>query len=165
MKTPDVNVLLYAINDDSPQQRLAREWLETAFAEPAGIGFAWVALLGFLRLATRPGIFPKPLGVEDALSLVDDWLNHPHSRVLNPTDRHAALLARLLLALDTNELDPEQQQLLREVGSGVLEVHGLPAYQALPAPPDDERSSYVRDTTRQQALSLLDSLLTTRAGA
>lgn len=97
MKTPDVNVLLYAVNNDSPQQPLARDWLETAFAEPAGIGFAWVALLGFVRLATRPGIFPKPLGVEDALSLVDDWLNHPHSRVLNPTDRHAALLATLLI--------------------------------------------------------------------
>lgn len=97
MKTPDVNVLLYAVNGDSPQQPSAREWLEAAFAAPGGIGFSWVAVLGFIRLATRPGIFPSPLGVEDALGLVDDWLNHPHARVLNPTERHAALLARLLI--------------------------------------------------------------------
>ena len=45
----------------------------------------------------RPGISPNPLGVEDAPGLVDDWLNHPHARVLNPTDRHGALLARLLI--------------------------------------------------------------------
>ncbi len=97
MKTPDVNVLLYAVNGDCPQHPPARKWLEDAFAEPGGIGFSWVAVLGFIRLATKPGIFPQPLGVEDALGLVDDWLNHPHARVLNPTDRHGALLARLLL--------------------------------------------------------------------
>lgn len=97
MKTPDVNVLLSAINGDSPQHGPARMWLEAAFAEPGAIGFSWVAVLGFIRLATRPGIFPNPLGVEDALGLVDDWLNHPHARVLNPTDRHGALLARLLI--------------------------------------------------------------------
>ena len=45
----------------------------------------------------RPGIFPNPLGVKDALGLVDDWLNHPLARVLIPTDRHGALLARLLI--------------------------------------------------------------------
>ncbi|HET6586958.1 MAG TPA: PIN domain-containing protein [Oleiagrimonas sp.] len=43
------------------------------------------------------GILPAPLSIEEALSLVDDWLNHPHARILNPTDRHAALLARLLI--------------------------------------------------------------------
>lgn len=97
MKTPDVNLLLYAANADSPHQREAADWLEQAFAEPAGIGFAWVALLGFIRLTTRPGIFAHPLALDDALGLVDDWLAHPHSRILNPTDRHGALLARLLI--------------------------------------------------------------------
>ncbi len=78
-----------------------------------------------------------------------------------------ALLARLVLALDGDDqdLDQEQHHLLREVKSGVLEVQALPAYQALPAPTGDDSSSYVRDATRRQALSLLDSLLTTRAGA
>lgn len=97
MKTPDVNLLLYAINADSPQQPAAADWLQSAFAEPAGIGFAWVAVLGFIRLATKPGIFAHPLALEDALELVDDWLAHPHARILNPTDRHGALLARLLI--------------------------------------------------------------------
>lgn len=97
MKTPDVNVLLYAVNADSPHQREAADWLEAAFAEPAGVGFAWVALLGFIRLTTRSGIFAHPLTIDDALGLVDDWLHHPHARILNPTDRHGALLARLLI--------------------------------------------------------------------
>jgi toxin-antitoxin system PIN domain toxin len=97
MKTPDVNLLLYAVNADSPRQAEAADWLERAFAEPAGIGFAWVAVLGFIRVATRQGIFTQPLPLEDALGVVDDWLHHPHARVLNPTERHGALLARLLV--------------------------------------------------------------------
>lgn len=94
---PDVNVLVYVINPDALQHVAARRWLEDAFRDPAGVGFAWFALLGFLRLTTQRGILSKPLSVEDALRFVDEWLAHPHARILNPTDRHAALLARLLI--------------------------------------------------------------------
>ena len=97
MRTPDVNVLLYAVNADSPQHATARTWLEAAFVRPAGIGFAWPALLGFLRLSTRAGIFAKPLGLDDALGVIDAWLHHPAARVIGPTERHAALLAGLLI--------------------------------------------------------------------
>lgn len=56
-----------------------------------------MALLGFLRIATRPGIFARPLTIDEALGQVDDWLNHPRARVIQPTERHAAALARLLV--------------------------------------------------------------------
>lgn len=97
MKTPDVNVLLYAINADAPQQAVAARWLERAYADPGGIGYAWIALLGFLRIATRPGIFTRPLTLDEALGQVDAWLNHSRARVIHPTSRHAAVLARLLI--------------------------------------------------------------------
>jgi uncharacterized protein len=97
MRTPDVNLLLYAVNADSPQHRVARTWIEEAFARASGIGFAWPALLGFLRLATRRGIFTRPLALDDALGVVDAWLHHPAARVIAPTERHAALLSGLLL--------------------------------------------------------------------
>ena len=97
MKLPDLNVLLYATNKDSPQHRRARDWLEAAFGEPAGVGFAWAALLGFVRLATRQGILAAPLPVEDALGVITAWLSHPAAHVLNPTEHHAPLLARLLV--------------------------------------------------------------------
>lgn len=97
MKTPDVNVLLYAVNADAVQQATAARWLERAYADPGGIGYAWVVLLGFLRIATRPGIFARPLTLDEALGQVDEWLSHPRARVIQPTDRHAAVLARLLI--------------------------------------------------------------------
>lgn len=97
MRTPDVNVLLYAVNADAAQQPIAARWLERAYADPGGIGYAWIALLGFLRIATRPGIFARPLTLDEALGQVDEWLSHPRACILHPTERHAAVLARLLV--------------------------------------------------------------------
>jgi uncharacterized protein len=98
MRTPDVNVLLYAVNRSSVQHAAATAWLTESFARPQGVGFGWMALLGFLRLATRSGIFAKPLGTEQALSVVDVWLSQPTASILNPTERHAGVLGRLLMA-------------------------------------------------------------------
>jgi uncharacterized protein len=97
VKTPDVNLLLYAVNADSPQHKAARSWLESAFSGAAGIGFCWPVLVGFLRLATRSGIFSQPLALEDAMEIVNAWIDHPGVRLLAPTERHAALLSSLLL--------------------------------------------------------------------
>jgi len=98
VKTPDVNLLLYAVNADSPQHRMARSWLESSFASAGGIAFCWPALIGFLRLSTRSGIFSQALTLDDALDLMNTWLDHPAARLLTPTDRHAAVLSSLLLA-------------------------------------------------------------------
>ena len=67
MRTPDVNVLLYAVNRDCAQHDIAKRWIAESFARPQGVGFSWIARLGFLRLATRSGIFAKPLNAEEAL--------------------------------------------------------------------------------------------------
>ena len=98
MKTPDVNLLLYAVNADSPQHEAARLWLESAFAGAGGVAFCWPALVGFLRLSTRSGIFSQPLTLDHALELLHAWLDHPAARLISPTERHAALLSGLLLA-------------------------------------------------------------------
>lgn len=97
MRTPDVNVLVYATNLDAPQRSAAARWIEEAFRDPAGIAFTWHALAGFLRLSTQRRIVSSPLSVETALRVVDEWLAHPHARIVHPTDRHGAVLGRLLI--------------------------------------------------------------------
>jgi uncharacterized protein len=99
VKLPDVNVLLAAVNSSSGEHEAARSWLESAFDAPAGVGLAWVALLGFVRIATRHGILPRPLSVEQALMSVRDWIEAPRTRILNPTERHGPLFASLLLGV------------------------------------------------------------------
>ena len=97
MRTPDVNVLLYGVNGDSPRHVAAKAWLVESFARPQGVAFGWMALLGFLRLSTRSGIFARPLGTDQALAVMDVWLSQPTASILNPTERHAGVLGRLLM--------------------------------------------------------------------
>lgn len=101
MKLPDTNVLLYSVNADAAQHMAARHWMVSALAAPAGLGMAWVALLGFVRIATRPGIFARPLRPEQAMQAVQHWLGLPRVRVLHPAERHATLLGELLATAGT----------------------------------------------------------------
>lgn len=101
MKLPDTNVLLHAVNRQAPRHAVALQWLQAAFAAPAGVGLAWAALLGFVRLATRSGIYAQPLQAQQALQVLNHWLAQPGARVLTPGPGHAALLGRLLLGAGT----------------------------------------------------------------
>ena len=101
MKLVDANLLLYAVDEASPHHAVAKPWLEEQLSGPETIAFAWAVLLAFVRLVTNPRIFAAPLTAEDALELVDDWLEQPSATVVHPTDRHAKLLRELLRALGT----------------------------------------------------------------
>ena len=96
MILPDVNILLDAVNRSSDQHSAALHALRQGFDEPRGVAFAWAAILGFLRLSTRRGIFPQPLQVDDALHVIEHWLGHLRSQVVHPGERHAEILRRLL---------------------------------------------------------------------
>lgn len=101
MKLPDVNVLVYSLNADSPWQATARHWLAQAFESGRGVGFAWLALVGFVRITTHARIMSSPLPVAQAVGVVDEWLAHPSARIVHPTERHADILSKLLLMVGT----------------------------------------------------------------
>jgi uncharacterized protein len=101
MILPDVNTLLYAVNSSSDQHAAALRALRRGFDDPRGVALAWTALLAFLRLSTRRGVFPKPLSVEDALRVIEHWLEHPRAQVVHPGERHAQTLGRLLRSAGT----------------------------------------------------------------
>jgi uncharacterized protein len=101
MKLPDVNVLLYAVDTSSKNHTSAKAWLEEALAAPQGVGWAWLVLIGFVRVSTRSGILTHPLSPGDALGVMQDWISHPNSRIVQPGVRHADILTRLLLMAGT----------------------------------------------------------------
>lgn len=92
----DTNVLIYARNEDAPQHEVALGWLDGALSGREPVGFAWLALVGFIRLVTRPGILGHPLDVAEATASVEAWLQAPPATVATPTARHASILAGLL---------------------------------------------------------------------
>ena len=101
MKLVDTNVLLYAVDADSPHHLKSTRWIEDTLSAETGLALAWLALLGFVRLSTRKGMLRTPLSVHEALAAVDDWVRHPNSCILHPGERHADLFARLLQGAGT----------------------------------------------------------------
>jgi toxin-antitoxin system PIN domain toxin len=65
------------------------------------VGFAWVVLLAFVRLATRAGLFPRPLTLGESAALVELWLVQPAAVVVHPSQRHLSLLRGLLVSVGT----------------------------------------------------------------
>lgn len=99
MKLVDANVLLYAINEDAPHHKTAREWLDGALGGREVVGFAWVVLLAFLRLSTRPGLFSRPLTIDEAIDVAEGWLDRPTAVTVSATARHLDLLHGLLMSV------------------------------------------------------------------
>lgn len=97
MKLPDTNLLVYSVNAYSDHHAAALQWLERAFDASAGVGFAWNALIGFVRIVTHPRVMTTPLSVADATAMVDEWLAHPRANLIHPGDHHADLFFKLLL--------------------------------------------------------------------
>ena len=101
MKLVDANLLFYAVDESSPHHAAAKPWLEQQLSGPETFVFAWAVLLAFVRLATNPRVFDTPLTVEEALDLVDSWLEQPNTAVVHPTDRHSPILRELLVPFGT----------------------------------------------------------------
>ncbi|WP_102141116.1 type II toxin-antitoxin system VapC family toxin [Mycobacterium hubeiense] len=96
MRIVDANVLLYAVNTASEHHSASKRWLDGALSGADTVGLAWVPLLAFIRLVTKQGLFPAPLGVGEAMRQVTDWCDAPGSVVVGPTPRHADVLSGLL---------------------------------------------------------------------
>ncbi len=97
----DANVLLYAVDSDSPHHRKARAWLEDALSGARTLGFPWVSVLAFLRLTTRSEVFVEPLTPNQAVGYVDSWLEQPCARLVGPAEGHWGVLRALLLSSGT----------------------------------------------------------------
>ncbi len=92
----DANVLIYAIDADSPHHTSARRWLEETLSGTTPLGLAWIVILAFLRLTTRSGILRNPLPPERAMAYVDGWLAQPYVRAVSPGEGHWTILRKLL---------------------------------------------------------------------
>jgi toxin-antitoxin system PIN domain toxin len=104
----DANLLIYAKFSDLPQHIRARRWLEAQMDAPGRVGIPWQSSLAFLRLATNPRLFGRPLGIRAAWQQVSEWLEHPRVWIPEPTEDHPGVLGRILgQAQATGNLVPD----------------------------------------------------------
>jgi toxin-antitoxin system PIN domain toxin len=96
MKLVDVNVLVYARDEDSPHHRVAKHWLDQALSGTTPVGFPWLVLVGFVRLVTHSRVMASPLTPAAAMDTVDHWLGARSAHVLHPGPNHARIMRELL---------------------------------------------------------------------
>lgn len=96
MKIVDVNILLYAVNEDSEQHAVVRPWWQGALSGDESIGLPWLVLSGFLRISTNPRVYPVPLTVDQALNQVQEWLSPDIATAVSEKASHWTTLRELL---------------------------------------------------------------------
>ena len=84
MIVPDINLLIYAYNDQATQHPAARKWWEDLLNGKTTVGLTWLAISGFIRISTHPRVLARPLPIADATAIVRQWLVHPPVRLLQP---------------------------------------------------------------------------------
>ena len=92
----DANLLLYAYHPRAEQHERSRAWLEAVLSGPDLVRFAWLTLWAFLRIATNPRVFERPLSTSEAEAAISSWLAQPAAGILEPGERHWDILRRLV---------------------------------------------------------------------
>jgi uncharacterized protein len=93
----DANLLLYAYDTSSQHHEKARTWLERTIVDE-DVGLALTTLLAFVRIASGPAVFERPLTVAEAVAIVQEWLALRTVSLVEPTRRHWALLSEIAVA-------------------------------------------------------------------
>jgi len=91
----DVNVLVYAHREDSPDHPAYRAWLEEAVSSDAPFGMADIVLSGFLRIVTHARVFTDPTPIDRALAFADALRSRINRVRVAPGERHWEIFSRL----------------------------------------------------------------------
>jgi toxin-antitoxin system PIN domain toxin len=93
----DANLLLYAYDNTMPQHEAARLWLKATFSANELIGLPWQTISAFLRIATDSRLPGKRSTIEEAVTIVQQWMELKNVRLLAPGERHWSIFQRMLI--------------------------------------------------------------------
>jgi uncharacterized protein len=94
----DANLLLYAYDSRSDKHDQARQWIEKIFSDETIVGLPWQTVAAFIRIATNPRIPGQRFTLDQAVDVVDQWLEQPNVLLLAPGDQHWSFLRKQLIA-------------------------------------------------------------------
>ena len=93
----DANILLYAYDVAAAEHKKARFWLETVFSGLEPIGLPWQTISAFVRIHTSSRLPGDRFTTEEAVGVIDQWVELPQVRLLVPGERHWGLFRQMLL--------------------------------------------------------------------
>ena len=82
----DANLLLYASDEDSPLHDAAVRTLDEVALGPEIVHLFWPTVMAYLRIATHPAVFARPLSHADARSNIQALLDLPHVQTTGESD-------------------------------------------------------------------------------
>ena len=88
MIVPDVNLLLYAYDDESPFHEKAARWWKDTLSGEEPVGLPQVVIFGFVRVGTNARAFRRPMTPADAAGLVRSWTARPVVQLLDVNASH-----------------------------------------------------------------------------
>ena len=96
----DANLLLYAVHRRAERHAEVSSWLTEQLNGPRRVGFPWQSLNAFLRIATHPRAFQRPLEPATAWERVNDWLTAPVAWVPEPGPEYRRIFGELVGAYE-----------------------------------------------------------------
>jgi toxin-antitoxin system PIN domain toxin len=100
MVLPDVNVLVHAHREDTPQHTACLDWLETMVNGDASYGLADLVLSGFVRVVTHPKVFTRPSSLADAIAFIEQLRGRQNCVPVAPGPRHWNIFCSLCVGAD-----------------------------------------------------------------
>lgn len=92
----DANLLLYAVDEDSPHHDPARSWLTDALRGDRRVALPWQTIGAFVRIITHPRVTTHPLSGSQAWTIIRDLLDLPICWVPPTGERTARILGSLI---------------------------------------------------------------------
>ena len=93
----DANLLIYAYDLDSAHHKKSLSWLEELLSGVGAVGLPWQSVSAFLRVITNRRLPGTRVSLEQAVQVVDEWLQQPNVQVLVPADQHWSVLRQMIL--------------------------------------------------------------------
>jgi toxin-antitoxin system PIN domain toxin len=87
----DLNVLVLASNSEAAEHTAASSFLDQCATRPEVFCLAWPTVMGYLRIATHPSIFARPLSPREAVANIRSLLSLPQARTLGEEEGFFAI--------------------------------------------------------------------------
>jgi toxin-antitoxin system PIN domain toxin len=82
----DANLLLYASDQESPWHEAAVQRLDEVALGPEIVHLFWPTVMAYLRIATHPAVFARPLSHAEARANIQALLDLPHVQTSGESD-------------------------------------------------------------------------------
>ncbi|MDE0193899.1 MAG: type II toxin-antitoxin system VapC family toxin [Gammaproteobacteria bacterium] len=96
MILPDINLLVYAYNEDAPFHSAAKAWWEGCLSDTKPVGLAWAVALGFVRIMSNRRVLARAMPATEAIGHCRSWMMEPNAQIVLPGPTHLDILTDLV---------------------------------------------------------------------